>query len=1129
MNDLIDTMNGRDGIGSYLRARNRDVRIAILCLLISCVSAARGDDLYLKEVKPLLKHKCWGCHGPLKQEAGLRLDAGTLILSGGDSGPALVAQDAAESLILQRVASQEEFERMPPEGEPLTAKQVGLLQRWIEGGANFPQEELPQEDPQRHWAFQPLQTFSADEIPDSTGIVEGGTNPIDLFISRKLEAAGLQLSPPADPQARLRRLYLTMHGLSPDWETVENFVSDPTAQRFREQVEAVLASPRYGERWGQHWLDVVRYADTHGFEVNTSRPNAWPYRDYVIEAFNSDKPYDQFVKEQIAGDTMGVDAATGFLVAAAVLLPGQIGKDDASIRLARQDALDEMIVGTSATFLGLTLGCARCHDHKFDPLTARDYYSMQAFFAGVEYGDREIHDAEYERRQQEAKGLEPILAKLQQELKLFEPVAFSGQTILIDDENLDRVEILKTKNGHGSNPPGTARGYQDDPGSSDRIPNVSGGRYTWWDNQPGEDVLAYLPKVSGTFEVWISWGAHGSGVHTRDARYVFDEDGDLQTKQDQREIASVDQYYVAGRNSGETEKKPLWSGLQSAGVHELHPESKILVRGGTTGTGITADVILLQERSEITGQHPIPRLREPVNFEKNVERFSPARTKQVRFTSLATTKQNRYEPCLDELEIFTAETESRNVALASSGAIIRSSGNLSNSGRHQLSHLNDGQYGNERSWISNQKGKGWVEVEFSEPMLIDRVVWGRDRLGKLKDRLPVEYQVEVLDAQGNWMRVAGSSDRLPLGTKFDQGTTIARNIPAAQGEEFQSLSEKLLQTEKRLSTLKRADSVFAGKFRKPDNTQLLNRGDPEQPLEPVPPAVPEILGTISLGSVENEQQRRVALANWLAMDDNPLTARVIVNRIWQSHFGTGIVETASDFGINGARPSHPELLDWLAGELIRSNWSIKHIQRLILTSRTWGQSNRILQDAQEIDGSCRLLWRFPSRRLEAEVIRDSLLQVSGELNLKMGGPGFDFFKSRGGLNGFPPVVEFKANGLRRMIYAHKVRMEPVPIFGAFDCPDAGQPTPSRSRSTTAIQALNLFNSPFVAERAIVLAGRVEAEEKNPEEAVSTCYRRILSRSPTAQEIAQALPIVQEHGLPTLVRVLLNCNEFLMLP
>jgi hypothetical protein len=280
----------------------------------------------------------------------------------------------------------------------------------------------------------------------------------------------------------------------------------------------------------------------------------------------------------------------------------------------------------------------------------------------------------------------------------------------------------------------------------------------------------------------------------------------------------------------------------------------------------------------------------------------------------------------------------------------------------------------------------------------------------------------------------------------------------------------------------------------------------------------------------DEQPRRVALARWIASRENPLTARVMANRVWQYHFGRGLVETPSDFGLTAEPPSHPGLLDYLASELVRGGWSVKHLQRLILLSAVYQQSSRIDPAAAKADADCRLLWRFPSRRFEAEAIRDSMLATSGQLNLQMGGPGFSFFKTRGGLSGFPPIDRFGPAELRRMIYSHKIRMEPVPVFGAFDCPDAGQAMPRRGQSTTAIQALNLFNSPFVAGQSEAFAQRVkrEAGESIPDQ-VRQAYLLALDRAPRNAEDVACREVVEQHGLATLCRVIFNSNEFLFIP
>ncbi len=1096
----------------------------MIVLLPAILFAAEPVD-YLRDIKPVLRERCFTCHAALKQEGGLRLDTAGLIQKGGDSGPAVIAGKADGSELIARITSKDASTRMPPEGDPLKPEQIAALREWITQGAKSPGDEMPLEDPRKHWSYQPPIKFSLPAAMNES------KHPIDVFIDQRLAAQQLERQLPADRATLIRRMFLDVTGLPPTPERVQAFVESTDPQVVSALIEELLGSPRYGERWAQHWLDVVRYADTHGFEVNTPREHAWPYRDYVIRAFNEDKPYDRFVREQLAGDALEAEEATGFLVAAAVLLPGQIGADEESKRAARQDALDEIIVGTTSTILGITLGCARCHDHKFDPLSQRDYYAMQGFFAGVEYGDRPIKDASFGVREAQAKVLAPRIIELQEHLRQYEPHAFTGRTVIIDELDPQRVTTLKKTNGPGDNPEGDKRGYEDDVGDAHRVGNISGGRYHWWSNVPGEDVLTYHPAVSGKFQLWISWGAHGSGVHTRDARYVLDADGDLTTKTDQRELARIDQYYLAGITTGESEQKPLWSGLHSLGIMEWTPTTKLVLRGGDTGTGITADVIVLQEA---TSDEPRawPPLRDPLSAKENSERFAPIGAKFVRFTTLETINQNEHEPCLDELEIFGPKAPRRNLALAKVGTVPTSSGVFSDGGdeEHQLKHINDGKYGNERSWISSQPGGGWVQLELPRITTIDRVVWGRDRKEKLKDRLPVRYEITVSTDGVNWQRVSGHDDRAPLNSPFEANQTLLRNQPAGTSTDIADMVAELDRLDREREKLEAPRLAYAGMFKPPETTYVLRRGDAEQRDGEIGPAVPAIFhGADDLKKL-NEQDRRLELGKWLTSPQNPLTARVLVNRLWQGHFGRGLVETPNDFGVNGVRPTHPELLDWLACEFIEHGWSIKHMHQLILSSQTYQQAATWNTAAAEVDRDNRLLWRFASRRLEGEALRDSVLAISGELNLTMGGPGFNFFQTRGGLNGFPAVEKFTPKEMRRMIYQHKVRMEPVPVFGAFDCPDAGQSMPKRSRSTTAIQALNLFNSPFLLERAEKFAERVKADAPmSGVDQVRRAFALVLGRPPTMAEQAAAVQTVEAHGLATLCRVLFNSNEFLFLP
>ncbi|QDU19961.1 DUF1549 and DUF1553 domain-containing protein [Urbifossiella limnaea] len=776
-----------------------------------------------------------------------------------------------------------------------------------------------------HWAFAPVKR---PPVP-----VAAGRTAIDRFVVAKLADKGLSLSPAADRRTLFRRLSFDLIGLPPTPDDVDAFVRDPDPAAYEKLVEKLLASPHYGERWARHWLDVVRYADSHGFEMNNPRPTAYHYRDYVIRALNADVPFDRFVREQLAGDALGADAATGFLVAG----PWDQVKSPDPVLTANQraDELHDLIGTAGSAFLGLTVACARCHDHKFDPIPAEDYYRVKAVFAGVQHGERAV--------------------------KL--------------------------------------------PGAAD-------------------------PKA----------------------------DTDRLTAQ----VAELDAKLAA--------LEPL------------------------------ADPAAVKPR------------RMPVSPLLNTERFAPVAARYVRFVAFET---NQGEPCLDELEAFTAGPTPVNVAR---GGKLRSSGDYPGGTLHKLEHLTDGRYGNGRSWISSTP-RGWVEVEFADVAKIDRVVWARDREGKFADRLPTRYRIDVSADRAAWVVVASSDDRLPVGDK----STAPPALAAAQLLEWANLSRQRDDVRKRLADAARGMVAYAGRFTTPEAVHLLGRGDVTQKRDAVGPgALTEIGAPLDIPDAATDVERRKAFAAWVTDPKHPLTARVVVNRLWHWHFGTGLVDTPSDFGKNGGRPSHPELLDWLAAELVEHGWSLKHVHRLIVTSDTYRQASANRPDAAAKDAQSRLLWRYPPRRLEAEVLRDAVLAVSGKLDRTMYGPGFDLFEPNTNyVRVYTPKTTFGPAEFRRMVYQHRPRMQPDDTFGAFDCPDGGQVAPRRNVSITPLQALNLLNSPFVVQQAGFFAARVE-KDADP---VASAFRLAFQRAPRADELAAARELVAKHGLPALCRALLNANEF----
>jgi len=1058
-------------------------------LAVGHLSAVGAEVQFEKDIEPILKQHCTGCHGPDEPESRMRLDRLASMLSGGDSGePAIVPGDPKASYLVKLIRHKEPGKEMPPD-DPLSEDQIELIEKWIASGAKTPESYGPAKAKAdlSHWAFQPIKRVDA-------------AGP-DEFVRRKLNEHGLKLSCTADRRILIRRLYLVMLGLPPTPQQVDRSLGDDRESAWSELVEEVLASPNYGERWASYWLDLVRFGETHGFEMNRERPNAWQYRDWVIKSLNDDKPYDQFVREQIVGDAVDAPIGTSFLVAGPV--DNVKGQDPLSRLQQRMNELDDMINTTGTAFLGLTTGCARCHNHKFDPISQRDYYAMQAVFAGVQHGDRTLPLSK-ETKGQIAK-LDDEIANRTALLRKFIPRQV-GASIVLDESEAQ----------HSYAPSGTAAKHGQNQG------DFGGTHYTWWKNEPGQDVVTYRPQAKGTYRVWLSWGS-GYKTHSSNARYV------IRAASAETSLAAVNQQLRADRS--ENDGKLRWSGFHDGGVHEFTRHDSIVLIGGSEGTAVTADAIVMQpvdqpaDSPAAAGESAAvkPTKRPAVNWKRNVDSFPPRSARFVRFTI---EKSSGAEGCIDELEVYSG---GRNIALASSGAKATSSGDFVHP-KHKLAHINDGQYGNDRSWIVSSKDGGWVQVEFPEPVVVDQVVWGRDRTERIKDRLPVGYRIEAATEPGKWELLASSSDRQPTGGSASETYQFA-GCPSTEAMQGREWLDEMTRFQKQKADLEKSTTVYAGKFSQPGPTHRLYRGEPDARREQVGPNAIEAFASLNLPVDSPEQARRKALAEWIVSKKNPLTARVIVNRIWQFHFGTGIVDTPSDFGRNGASPSHPELLDYLAAELMDNDWSLKHIHRLILNSKTWQQSNRPNQEALRIDAGSRLLWRFPPRRLEAEAIRDSILAVTGVLDLQgIGGPGFSPFEvEMENVRHYHAKKSYGPEDWRRMIYMTKVRQEREHVFGAFDCPDSSMVVPKRSRSTTPLQALNLLNSNFVMQQADMFAARLEKEHSNVTEQISRTWRLCFQREPSTTELMDSRKFIEQEGLRQFNRALLNTNEFVFIP
>ena len=703
--------------------------------------------------------------------------------------------------------------------------------------------------------------------------------------------------------------------------------------------------------------------------------------------------------------------------------------------------------------------------HKFDPMSQQDYYQMRAVFTGVQHGDREVRPPDADERMAKAEGIKEELNDIEAALTAFLPLASTRLTYVDDDGPLFQesgtpsVSLLKRPTG--TKTVGKLNGEDSDE------------KTTYWKSRAGEPVFSWNPDQVGKRAIWVSWVA-GDGAHAEQAIYVLDRDGDLATADDQITIAEVNQKLLADQKDGMSPER-LWSGFHYTGVHDLNVASRVFVRSGKDFQHLTADIIAL--KSVTSDEEPAtpdrPRFRRPPTPLLNVERFAPIEAKALR---MVVTESVNNRVCIDELEVFASGETPTNVALAERGAVPSASSAMSPNEKHKTIHLNDGVYGNSNSWIPGEDGEAWARIDFPEPVTIDRIAWARDRKGEFSDRLASVYRVEVgLDGE-TWTTVAGSHDRLAVGTvvKDDSLYTASGTTDAERGALTTLLAKKSAKAaeHKKLVTF---PMIYGGSFTEPEPTHFLYRGDPMEERDPVGPGrIARIAPALDMAEDEPEQERRKKLATWIASPENPLTARVMVNRIWQHHFGHGLVDTPSDFGAMGVRPTHPELLDWLAITFMDDEWRPKAIHRTILMSRTYRQASTPHTEAMAIDADCRYLWRFPPRRLEAEPIRDSILHASGVIDLAMGGPGYHVFKFNDNyVRVYDPKTEFGPAEWRRMVYQYKPRMEQDETFGIFDCPDGAQRQPRRTTSTTPLQALNLLNSPFMMQQADLFAKRLQ--------------------------------------------------------
>jgi hypothetical protein len=914
-----------------------------------------------QKIRPVLVEQCYECHSTKakKLKSGLYLDSKAGWKKGGESGKAIIVPGKPEeSLLLRSIRHTEVDLEMPPKKPKLPDTVLADFAAWIKAGAVDPRDQATVEakrGDKNWWSLQPLaKDFRHTDI--------------DGFIDAKLTEQKLARSAPAKPQALIRRLSYDLTGLPPSQAEVDAFVTahQADARKATEAlVDRLLASPRYGERWGRHWLDVVRFGESNGFERNFVIDDLYPFRDYVIRSLNEDKPFDQLIREHLAGDVIGkfkpeVEIGSAFLVAGPY---DDVGNQDAvAQKVIRAATIDDMVTATGSAFLGLTINCARCHNHKFDPIPTEDYYRIRAAFEGVVHGRRPV------ATQEQTQAFNATMSPL----------------------NNERVQLLAEQ--------------------------------------------AALTKAI------------------------------------------------------ETKAKALLA-------TRTYPRPK-------------ADTLLTEEK------------------------ITPIEARFVKLTMSATSANplSGVGGRISEFEIWTDEAVPRNVALASNGSKaegVKGATAEDFPSAYSAALTIDGDEG--AQWYIGTPAELVITLPRVEKIsrLGYRSAKGRILRDNSQGATPTEYEMFVSLDGKEWKKVADSYDREAWSPAHAFERVRKQVTTADEAKRLGLLGRSLADVDKRIAAVPKMPSAWVGTHQpKPEPTFVHKGGDPTKPAGQVVPSSLAVLDLVTkpyaLKADAGEGERRVALANWITQD-NPITARVLANRLWHYHFGTGLVDTPSDLGFLGSKPTHPELLDFLAQRLVASGWKLKALHREIVLSQTYLQSADFNPVAARADKDARLLWRFPPRRLGAEEIRDTLLMTAGELKLEpMGGPGFRLYRYL--VNNVSTYIPLDTQGpetYRRAVYHQNARASVVDVLNDFDLPDIAFAAPKRANTTSPLQALTLFNNSFTLDMAKALATRLDGPDP-----IAQAYSFALQRQPTATERSAAEKLIAQHGKTAFCRALLNSNALI---
>lgn len=984
-------------------------------------TAAQAQDLpppapetieFTQHIAPLLAKHCQSCHGAEKQESGLRLDGRVATLTGGDSGKAVIVGESSQSRLIHYVSGLDKEHLMPPEGPPLSTAEVGRLRAWIDQGLKWSDESRPAKR-NDHWAYQPL----ADVAPPQVKNRDDVRNPVDQFVLAKLEEKGLTLARAADRTTLIRRLSLDLLGLLPTIEQVDQFLHDDRPEAYEMLVDRWLESPHFGERWGRHWLDMARYADSDGYEKDNPRPDAYRYRDWVIDAFNADMPFDQFTLEQLAGDLLP-DANDMQRLATAfhrqTLTNTEGGTDQEQFRV---EACFDRTETTGAVWLGLTIGCARCHTHKYDAITQREYYQLFAFFNNGDETTRVVPKSTGEIREYE-------LAKAEHDRQLN---TLREQLVAAQQSLLPKLEQWERETQAALREAATK------PLQRERL-------------QP----IAATSDSPVRFEIAKDSSVLVSGENPDQVTYTL--------------IGKVDHAFDTVRLDALMHKS-----LPAKGPGRVKHGNFVLTE------------IIVEASATEDFQHA-----QPLKLSEAVADFEQADKPWLAKNAIDGKDNTGWAIGPQYGQNHWAEFRLQDAQPAQQGRYLRV----------KLRHLHGQQHTLGRFKLSTQTG-------FSAD-------------SKLDDKL-----VKILQTPASDRR---PEDRQALLEHFSKQSATTK-----------SLHEKIEALEKRAPPKPEVTArVLAQRTESPRATYVLRRGEFLEPVSDsqVNAGSLAVLPPLVSRHRELASADRLDLARWLVSSENPLTPRVAVNHIWRTLFGDGLVRTPNDFGVRGDRPTHPELLDWLAAEFSGRHasstskaWSRKGLIKLIVMSATYRQSSQLTPELRELDPQNQLLARQNRLRVEGEVIRDVSLDAAGLLSRKIGGPSV-YPLLPPGIAELSYAGNFKWNTssgedlYRRGMYTFFKRTSPHPNLITFDCPDANLTCVDRNSSNTPLQALVTLNNASFAEAARGLAQRAltEGTSVSDAEKLRLAFRWCLAREPRDNELGQLIDMLSasrgwyiEHG------------------